>query len=100
MLRYILTQSITTMKKSPFSKKKGELAPGILIECKSGRFIAFYEHRTDVIADGENEKDARKNLKRMMEIVREYEGKELEKETSAISKEYTTRKFTEKVDCI
>lgn len=88
------------MKKLPFTKKKGELAPGILIECKSGRFIAFYEHRTDVIADGENEKDARKNLKRMMEMVKKYQDAESQKETVAITKEYKTKKFTEKMDCI
>ncbi len=88
------------MKKSLLTKKKGELAPGILIECKSGRFIAFYEHRTDVIADGENERDARKNLKRMIEIVKKYEEGEAEKETVAITKEYNTKKFTEKMDCI
>ena len=59
----------------PLKKKKGELVPGTVIECKSGRYVAFYEHRTDIIANGENETGARKNLRKMYEIVRKHEEK-------------------------
>ncbi len=51
------------MKVSRIIKKKGELVPGTIVKCDSGRFIAFYEHRTDIIANGENELDAKKILK-------------------------------------
>ena len=58
--------------KQPKSKKAA-LVPGTIIECKSGRFIAYYEHRTDIIANGENEKDAKKNLKKLYEAVMKHE---------------------------
>jgi predicted RNase H-like HicB family nuclease len=78
-------------------KKKNELIPGTIIECKSGRFIAFYEHRTDIIANGENEADAKKNLKKMYEIIVKHEAKEAEKTTLNIPKSYKTKNFTEKL---
>lgn len=84
----------------PLKKKKGELVPGTVIECKSGRYVAFYEHRTDIIANGENETDARKNLRKMYEIVRKHEEKELEKQTLTIPKSFKTKSFKEKLDCI
>lgn len=48
------------MKIRRVKKKKGELVPGTIVKCESGRFIAFYEHRTDIIANGENEVDAKR----------------------------------------
>jgi len=57
-------------------KKKGELIPGTVIECKSGRFLAYYEHRTDIVGNGENEPDARKNLRELYEMVMEREEEE------------------------
>lgn len=67
----------------PFARKKKAEVPGILVKCKSGRYIAYYEHRTDIIANGENEKDAKDNLRKMYKIVleaEEAEEKEKEKE--------------------
>jgi predicted RNase H-like HicB family nuclease len=57
-------------------KTKSELIPGTVIECKSGRFLAFYEHRTDIIANGENERDARKNLRELYQMTLELEEQE------------------------
>ena len=54
-------------------KKKGELMPPTIVECKSGSFIAYYEHRTDIIANGENEKEAKRNLKELYSMVQEHE---------------------------
>ena len=61
-----------------FNKSKGKLMPGTIVECKSGRYIAYYEHRTDIVANGDNEKDARKNLKKMYKIVIDFEKKDVE----------------------
>jgi len=49
---------------------------GVVIECKSGRFVVYYEHRTDIIATGENEMDAKKNLKEMYEPIIQFEAEE------------------------
>ena len=57
------------------SKKKSPY-PGILVECLSGRYLAYYDHRSDIMASGENEKDAKKNLKKMYKAVMEFEAKE------------------------
>jgi len=56
-----------------FSKDKKSLVPGTLVECKSGRFLAFYEHRSDIVANGNNERDAKKNLKVLYNLVIEFE---------------------------
>lgn len=78
--------------------KKGELLPGTIIECKSGRFIAFYEHRTDIIANGENEMDARKNLKKMYATVTKHEAEEeTVKNAIKLPKTFKTRRFKEKI---
>lgn len=82
-------------------KKKGELIPGTIIECKSGRFIAFYEHRTDIIANGENEKDVRKNLKTMYDTVIKFEIDEnIQKNDFKLPASYKTKRFTEKIQCL
>ena len=71
--------------------------PGTIIECKSGSFVAYYEHRTDIIANGENEREVKKNLKEMYESVIKYEQEEEEKKTSfKLPKEFKTRAFKEK----
>ena len=85
--------------------KKSELVPGTIIECKSGRYIAFYEHRTDIIANGESEKDAKKNLKKLYTVVKKHEEeeeKEKEKEQKALSlpKTYKIKTFTETIACL
>jgi predicted RNase H-like HicB family nuclease len=88
------------MSKNPFSKKKKELVPGTLVKCESGRWLAFYEHRTDIIANGENEKDAKANLKKMYSIVKKHEGEQLEKEAVKLPENFTAKHFTEKLECI
>lgn len=72
--------------------------PGILVKCESGRFLAYFEHRTDITASGENEKDAKKNLKRMYKAVMEFEA-EQEKESgpSHLPPNVETKRFLEKV---
>lgn len=57
-----------TLKKEPYT------VPGTLVKCKSGNYLAYYEHRTDIIANGENEKSAIKNLKKMYAIIKKHEG--------------------------
>lgn len=82
-----------------YIKNKGELAPGILIECKSGRYLAFYEHRTDIIANGENKREAKKNLKEMYKAVLDFEQEEAEKIASIkLPSEFKTSQFTEKLN--
>lgn len=86
------------MKQGIAKKSKGELIPGTIIECKSGRYIAFYEHRTDIIANGENEKDAKKNLKKMYSIVIKHEEKKKAiQNTLVLPKSFKTKSFTEKL---
>ncbi|HRO48149.1 hypothetical protein [Agriterribacter sp.] len=64
------------MRHNYFTKKKDELVPGTAIKCESGRYIAFYEHRTDIIANGDNEIEAKKNLKEMYTAVTQFEKSE------------------------
>ena len=79
-------------------KKKYEMVPGILIQCESGGFLAYYEHRTDIIANGENEKEARKNLKKMYAVVKKHEDTEVENHPLVLPKAFKTKSFTEKLD--
>ena len=80
-------------------KKKNELVPGTTIECKSGVFIAFYEHRTDIIANGENEIDARKNLRKMYTaVIKQETEEETEKNAIKLPKSYKTKRFVEKLE--
>jgi len=80
------------------TKKRFKNYPGITVECKSGRFMAFYDHRSDIIADGENEVEAKKNLKKMYEIVMAYEKKEEEKKDDPeLPASFKTNRFTEKL---
>jgi uncharacterized protein YcnI len=80
-------------------KKRYKKYPGITVECKSGRFMAFYDHRSDIIADGDNEVEAKKNLKKMYEIVMAYEKKEEEekKDEQELPANFKTKRFTEKL---
>lgn len=76
---------------------KKQSYPGILVKCESGRFIAHYDHRTDIIASGENEREAKKNLKRMYKTVIEFEAEEeKEKEANDLPPNSKTKKFVEK----
>jgi hypothetical protein len=80
-----------------FSKKKGELIPGTLIETSTGRFLAFYEHRTDIIANGENEIDAKENLRKMYKTVIKYEDSIPEKKTVDLPPSAKAKQFMERI---
>jgi len=84
------------MVKSKGQKKQSY--PGILVECKSGRYLAYYEHRSDIMASGENESDAKKNLKKMYKAVMKYEANEgIDRDTSDLPPNTKTKKFVEKI---
>lgn len=84
-----------------FRKTKGELVPGTLIKCKSGRYMAFYEHRTDIIANGENAVDARKNLRELYETVIAHETEEglthEDDDTLIVPEHFSKTSFREKL---
>lgn len=81
-----------------FTKKKKAELPGILVKCESGRYIAFYEHRTDIIANGENEKDAKDNLREMYNIVIAAEdAEEKAKNSIALPDNFRVKHFTDNV---
>lgn len=81
-----------------FTKKKKAETPGILVKCESGRYIAFYDHRTDIIANGENEKDAKDNLRKMYKIVIEAEEEEEKvKNSIALPNNFRVKHFTDNV---
>lgn len=88
------------MKISKVNKKKSELVPGTVVKCESGRFLAFYEHRTDIIANGENEKDAKANLKQMYKIIKKQEDKQAGKNSVKLPVNFSTKHFREKLECV
>lgn len=88
------------MKVRRIKKNKNELVPGTLIKCDSGRFIAFYEHRTDIIANGDNEVEAKKNLRIMYKIVTKHESAASEKSSLELPKNFNTIKFTDKLNFV
>jgi predicted RNase H-like HicB family nuclease len=79
-----------------FSKRRKEML-GSFIKCQSGRFLAFYEHRTDIIANGNNEKEALKNLKDMYQSVTAFEKLDDEGKKLNLSEKYEVRHFSHKV---
>ena len=86
------------MSKSTKRYKKITSIPGVIIECKSGWYVAYYEHRTDIIANGENEREVKKNLKEMYESVIKFEEEEAEKKTSSVlPKDFKARHFTQRL---
>ena len=79
------------------SNKKKQAYPGILIECKSGVFLAYYDHRTDIMASGINEREAKKNLKKMYKAVMDYEKQEgIDRDSIDLPPDTKTKKFVEK----
>ncbi len=82
------------------NKKEKFVVPGTLIECESGRYLAYYEHRTDIIANGENEKDAMKNLKKMYKIIQAGEGKGSDSKPIDLPTATKIKSFTDKLDSI
>lgn len=98
---YLLEQNFAGMArvKSRLKKERYEV-PGTLVQCKSGMYLAFYEHRTDIIANGENETDAIKNLKKMYKSVIESEKSEVEQARVKLPPNTKTISFTAKLDSI
>lgn len=85
-------------KHKGITKRRYKNIPGVIVECKSGRYLAWYEHRTDIIANGENEVDVKKNLKIMYDVVMKHEKEEQEeKKPDPLPPSFKTRAFTEKV---
>jgi hypothetical protein len=85
------------MAKVGITKRRYKNAPGLIVECKSGRFMAFYDHRSDIIAEGDNEVEAKRNLKKMYEVVMAYEKKEEEekKDDPELPASFKKKRFTE-----
>lgn len=82
------------------TKRRFKNVPGTFIECQSGRYVAFYETRPDIIASGDNEVEARKNLKELYEMVMKHEkatAEEEKEEESELLKNLKTKKFVEKL---
>lgn len=81
------------------TKARFKNVPGTFIECQSGRYIAFYETRPDIIASGDNEIEARKNLKELYKMVLKHEKEEAEedKDDMELLKNFKTKKFVEKL---
>jgi len=85
---------------SPTKKKKYELVPGTVVETRTGRFMAWYEHRTDIIANGDNEKQALKNLRKMYKIVTETEAEESgQKQPVKLPHYLHGKQFKDKIEC-
>ncbi|MBI1783476.1 MAG: hypothetical protein HYR66_19240 [Sphingobacteriales bacterium] len=78
-------------------KRKKQKYPGITFKTQAGRYIAFYDHRTDIVASGENEREALKNLKEMYKVVMEHEEEEeSEKPTLKLPNNVVPKKFVAK----
>lgn len=73
--------------------------PGTIVECRSGMYLAFYETRTDIIAHGDSEVDAKNNLKKLYGMVMKHEkNKEDEgKGDSDLPQSFKVKKFTDKI---
>ena len=79
--------------------KTHSLVPGTIVKCESGRHLAYYEHRQDIIANGDTESEARNNLKLMYDIVKKYESEQSESVHTKLPVNYKSKKFTEKLNC-
>lgn len=45
----------------------------VFLECKSGRWLAYYQKRKDIIANGDTKKEAEDNLKSLYKSAMDYE---------------------------
>jgi len=84
-----------------FTKKEKYTVPGTIVECQSGRYLAYYEHRTDIIANGDSSIEAKKNLKKMFSVIKKFE----ESENSKVNSEkpptpFKQSSFTERLNCL
>lgn len=50
-----------------------ELTKIILIPCQAGGYLAYYEKREDILANGETPNEVIENLKGLYDTVMEYE---------------------------
>jgi predicted RNase H-like HicB family nuclease len=82
------------------TKKERFEVPGTIVKCQSGRYLAFYEHRSDIIANGDSEIEAKKNLKKMYRIIKKNEENESEKKPISLPPRTKTKSFTEKLHSI
>jgi predicted RNase H-like HicB family nuclease len=89
-------QSLFPMAKRAPKTKKYKLIPGILIHCKSGRYLAYYKHRSDILANGDTIKEARKNLREAYEYVIKIEGGDKPSPPIDLPADFKTSNFTEK----
>jgi hypothetical protein len=87
------------MAKRALKKERFEV-PGTIVKCQSGRYLAYYEHRTDIIANGDSEKEAKKNLKKMYAIIKKNEETDLTKEKIKLPPNYKTKPFSEKLQTV
>jgi hypothetical protein len=81
-------------------KKERYTVPGTLVKCQSGRYLAYYEHRTDIIANGENETDAIKNLKKMYNVIKKNEETESDTKQVVLPAHTKTKSFSETLSSI
>lgn len=86
----------------PIRKEKKERfeVPGTVIQCKSGRYIAFYEHRTDIIANGDSEIEVKKNLKQMYNLIKKNEEKQTPKKLIKLPPHSIIKSFSEKLESV
>jgi hypothetical protein len=82
------------------SNKERFSVPGTIVECKSGRYLAFYEHRTDIIANGDSEIEAKKNLKKLYNLVKKNENIEFNNVPIKLPKAVKTKDFVEKLQSV
>jgi len=85
------------MAKTGIKRKIYKNAPGVIVQCKSGRYLAFFEHRTDIVASGDSVLEAKKNLKQMYKVVMKHERDEEANDGIVLPKDFKTSKFVEKI---
>lgn len=74
--------------------------PGTVVKCQSGRYLAFYEHRTDIVANGNSEREAKDNLKKLYSIVKKNEEKEQPVKQIKLPPHTSTKSFSEKLSTV
>lgn len=83
------------------SKKKERFTvPGTIVKCQSGRFLAFYEHRTDIVANGNSEREAKDNLKKLYAVVKKNEEKEQPLTRIKLPPHTSIKSFSEKLSTV
>jgi hypothetical protein len=91
----MIIQNLLFMPMQPVRQKKSSIFSGISIECESGDYLAFYDHRSDIIANGDNEGDAKRNLKRMYKLVKKLGDVKESYSSINLPADFKIRKFEE-----